>query len=44
MLKWLYLIFGSIAGGFSRYWLSGFIHEKWGADFPYGTFVINITG
>ncbi len=43
MLKWIYLIIGSITGGFARFLLSGAIYRRLGADFPYGTFVINIT-
>jgi CrcB protein len=44
MVKWIYLILGSVAGGFARYLLSGVIYARTGTDFPYGTFVINISG
>jgi len=43
MVKWIYLVIGSIAGGFARYLLSGAIYAKTGADFPYGTFIVNIS-
>ncbi len=35
---------GGFLGANARYLLGGFISERWGAVFPYGTFVINITG
>ena len=44
MLKWIYLVVGSIAGGFARYGLSGAIYRKLGTGFPYGTLIINVTG
>jgi CrcB protein len=44
MIKWLYLVIGSIVGGLSRYSLAGIISRKTGATFPYGTLVVNLTG
>jgi len=35
---------GGFLGANARYLLGGWISERWGAVFPYGTFVINITG
>jgi fluoride exporter len=35
---------GGFLGANARYLLGGFISERWGVVFPYGTFVINITG
>jgi fluoride exporter len=35
--------FGSFLGGNARYWLGGWIQSRW-SGFPWGTFVINITG
>ena len=35
---------GGFLGANARYLLGGFISERWGAVFPYGTFVINVTG
>ena len=44
MIKWGYLVLGSIAGGIARYTLAGKIYDKLGTTFPYGTLVINISG
>ena len=44
MLKWFYLVLGSVAGGIARYVLAGVIQDKLGARFPYGTLVINVSG
>ena len=35
---------GGFLGANARYLLGTFISERWGAVFPYGTFVINVTG
>lgn len=35
---------GAIAGALSRYYLSLWFLQRFGVAFPYGTFVINITG
>jgi fluoride exporter len=40
----LILSIGAVLGANLRYWLSGWILERWGADFPYHTMVINLTG
>ena len=44
MTKLLLLTGGSIAGGFSRYYVAGFIYRIFGTSFPFGTFVVNMTG
>lgn len=44
MLRWAYLIFGSVLGGIARYSLAGAVYRKTGANFPYGTLVVNLTG
>ncbi len=44
MNKWIGLAVGSILGGFSRYLLAGWIYRFTGADFPYGTFIVNVSG
>ena len=44
MGKWTGLIIGSLAGGVARYTLSDTIHHALGADFPYGTMAVNLTG
>lgn len=44
MIKYLIVGLGGFAGAIARYALGGWISEKMGAVFPYGTFVINISG
>lgn len=39
----LFLAISSIAGGFARYYLAGWIYQKFGTNFPMGTLIINIT-
>jgi CrcB protein len=36
--------FGGFLGAIARFWLGGFIDQKMGTRFAYGTFVINISG
>ncbi len=38
------LALGSVLGGFSRYFMAGWIYSLAGTDFPYGTFVVNLSG
>lgn len=35
---------GGFVGAIARYWLGSYIGGKMGTRFPYGTFVINISG
>jgi CrcB protein len=35
---------GGFAGAIARYWLGGFVTQRLGLRFPYGTFMINISG
>jgi len=35
---------GGFIGAIARFWLGGYISNKLGSRFPYGTFVINCTG
>ena len=44
MDKILCLAASGIVCTFARYLLSGFIHQRWGMDFPYGTLVVNLSG
>jgi len=42
--KILLISTGAILGANARYWIGDWIAQKWGAAFPYGTLVINLTG
>ena len=44
MLKYLMVGVGGFAGAIARFWLGSYIGGKMGTRFPYGTFVINISG
>ncbi|GAB4548049.1 MAG: hypothetical protein Fur002_24610 [Anaerolineales bacterium] len=44
MEKFLVISIGAVAGANARYWLGGWAAEKFGAAFPYGTLIINVTG
>ncbi len=44
MLKYLLVGVGGCLGSILRFWLGSYIGSKMGTRFPYGTFVINITG
>ncbi len=44
MDKFLLISAGAVLGANARYWLGNWVAQKWGAAFPYGTLLINITG
>jgi len=44
MNKYLVVGIGGFVGAIARFWLGGYIGNRLGTRFPYGTFVINITG
>ena len=44
MSKYLWVGIGGFAGSIARYALGVWIYDRMGTRFPYGTFVINITG
>jgi CrcB protein len=44
MEKFLIISIGAVLGANARYWLDGWAAEKFGASFPYGTLIINLTG
>ena len=44
MLKYLMVGIGGFMGAVARFWLGSYIGGKMGTRFPYGTFVINISG
>jgi len=44
MTKYIVVGLGGFLGAIARFWLGGFISNRFGTRFPYGTFVINIAG
>jgi CrcB protein len=44
MTKYLMVGLGGFLGSIARFWLGGYIGGRMGTRFPYGTFVINISG
>jgi CrcB protein len=44
MEKFLVISVGAILGANARYWLADWAAQKIGANLPYGTFIINVTG
>lgn len=44
MLSYLWVSLGGAVGTAARYWISGFVAQRYGETFPYGTLVVNITG
>jgi CrcB protein len=44
LIKYLMVGIGGFVGAIARYWLGSYIGGKMGTRFPYGTFVINISG
>lgn len=44
MLNYLWIAVGSALGGAARYWASGFVANRIGETFPWGTVIVNMTG
>jgi fluoride exporter len=44
VLTYAWIMIGSALGGAARYWLSGFVAERFGETFPWGTLLVNISG
>jgi fluoride exporter len=44
LLKYAMVGIGGCLGSILRFWLGSYIGERMGTRFPYGTFVINVTG
>lgn len=44
MGKVIALTVGSLAGGFARYYLAGFMYRVFGTNFPHGTLAVNLIG
>lgn len=43
-MKYLVVGLGGFIGANARYIIGGWVAQKWGTGFPYGTFIINVTG
>lgn len=41
---WLYIAAGGAVGAVARYGLGGWVHERAGFAFPWGTLVVNVVG
>ena len=44
MLNYVLVAAGGALGSMSRFWASGFIAERVGQSFPWGTLFVNVTG
>lgn len=44
MLKYFMVGIGGFAGAIARFWLGAYVADRMGTRFPYGTFLINISG
>ena len=43
MTKYLMVAMGGALGSVLRFWVGGYVSNRLGTRFPYGTFVINVT-
>ena len=43
-MAYLWVGLGSALGGMGRFWIAGFIGQRYGDAFPWGTILVNITG
>ena len=44
MLIYLWVTLGGAIGSAARFWISGLVAERYGATFPFGTLLVNISG
>jgi len=44
MMQWFWLFIGGGLGTLLRWWVSGWVAERVGEVFPWGTLVVNVTG
>jgi len=44
MREFLLIGAGAVLGANARYWVTNYFAQRFGADFPFGTLFINITG
>jgi fluoride exporter len=42
--RFLLIAIGAVVGANARYWVGVWAGGRFGADFPYGTFIVNVTG
>jgi CrcB protein len=42
--KYLMVGIGGFLGSISRFWLASYVGQRMGTRFPYGTFLVNISG
>lgn len=43
-MKYFFIGFGGFLGTMARYWFSGFMAQRFGETFPWGTLMVNVTG
>jgi CrcB protein len=41
---YFWITIGSALGGMARFWCSGFVAERFGGTFPWGTLLVNVVG
>ena len=44
MVKFLIISLGAVLGANTRYWVADWAAQRFGASFPYGTLIINLSG
>ena len=44
MVEYFWIAVGGALGSVGRYWFSGFIAERFGETFPWGTILVNVSG
>lgn len=44
LVKTLWVGLGGFLGANARYWLGGWVAQRYGTEFPWGTMVVNVTG
>lgn len=44
MVKYLMIGIGGFLGAIARFWVGGYVTNRMGTGFPYGTFIVNCSG
>lgn len=44
LATYFWIAVGSALGGVARFWCSGFVAERFGGTFPWGTLLVNVVG